>query len=202
VLTSIGEALGESRTSVEPASERAYRTTGTLSRPETIERLKDRLHDYNAHVREVSPDEIAVTIAQLLSERGSSSVAVPTDLSPAWLADVDADLHPDEPSLSTAALDAIDSTVSGCAVAIAETGTIVLDSGPTQGRRALSLVPDHLIVVVREDQVVEIVPEAVARLRPSAAQTWISGPSATSDIELERVEGVHGPRHLDVILVR
>ena len=110
-------------------------------------------------------------------------------------------VYRDEPALTIKQLDAIDSTISGCAVAIAETGTIVLDSGPTQGRRALSLVPDHLIIVVREDQVVEIVPEAIARVQSDTAQTWISGPSATSDIELERVEGVHGPRRLDVVLL-
>ena len=99
-------------------------------------------------------------------------------------------------------LDRLDATVTGCAVAIAGTGTVVLDGGPTQGRRALSLVPDHLVVVVLSEQLVGGVPDAVARLRPSAPQTWLSGPSATSDIELNRVEGVHGPRRLDVIFVR
>jgi L-lactate dehydrogenase complex protein LldG len=84
---------------------------------------------------------------------------------------------------------------------MARTGTIVLDSGPHQGRRALSLIPDHLIVVIMDDQIVDLVPEGIARLRADATQTWISGPSATSDIELERVEGVHGPRTLDVILI-
>jgi L-lactate dehydrogenase complex protein LldG len=202
VLGSIGVALGESRIGEAPSGERRYRTRGSLSTDEKIERLKERLLDYHAHVSEVSPDEIAERIAALLSERGSSSVAIATDFPLSWLSGTAGSVYRDEPVLTTGQLDAVDSTISGCAVAIAETGTIVLDSGPTQGRRALSLVPDHLIVVVREDQVVEIVPEAIARLRPDAAQTWISGPSATSDIELERVEGVHGPRTLDVILVR
>jgi L-lactate dehydrogenase complex protein LldF len=202
VLTSIVHALGRDRRVDVLGNRREYRTTGSLSTEQKIEKLIDRLSDYNARVVQVPAKKVADTIAAMLRERGSSSVAVPTDLPPSWLSRTPVDVHYDGPLLSTAQLDAIDATISGCAVAIAETGTIVLDSGAAQGRRALSLVPDHLVVVVREDQVVEIVPEAIALLRPDAAQTWISGPSATSDIELERVEGVHGPRRLDVVLVR
>ena len=104
--------------------------------------------------------------------------------------------------LTASQLDEVSSVISACAIAIAETGTIVLDGGPGQGRRMVTLVPDHHICVIRvPDQVVASVPQALPRLDPTRPQTWISGPSATSDIELDRVEGVHGPRTLDVILV-
>jgi iron-sulfur cluster protein len=202
VLASINTALGETRTGISLSRERHYRTHGNMSPNEKITLLQDRLVDYRANVTEATESEIASRVNELLRQRGSSSVVVANDFPSEWLSGATVAVHTDNPTLSTAQLDAIDSSISGCSVAIAETGTIVLDSGPLQGRRALSLVPDHLVVIIREDQVVELVPEAIARLRPDAAQTWISGPSATSDIELERIEGVHGPRTLDVILVR
>jgi L-lactate dehydrogenase complex protein LldG len=129
-------------------------------------------------------------------------VVSPTDLPESWVYGLDVSLTVDDPPLTTTQLDNTDAAITGCAIAISESGTIVLDAGARQGRRTLSLLPDHLIVVINEDQIVERVPEGVARLNASSAQTWISGPSATSDIELERVEGVHGPRTLDVVIVR
>lgn len=109
--------------------------------------------------------------------------------------------HGDSPPLSLEQLDTADSVLTGSAVAVADIGTLVLDAHPDQGRRALTLVPDHHICVVHANQVVGLVPEALPRLEPNRPLTWISGPSATSDIDLDRVEGVHGPRTLDVILV-
>jgi L-lactate dehydrogenase complex protein LldG len=125
---------------------------------------------------------------------------IPADLPPAWLASFTGTPVVDE-GLTMDELDGVDAVLTGCAVAIAETGTIVLDAGPAQGRRAITLVPDRHIVVVRPEQIVGRVPEALPRLAATRPQTWISGPSATSDIELNRVEGVHGPRTLDVVLL-
>lgn len=127
---------------------------------------------------------------------------VPDGLPPQWLSGVTSVRVGDTPRSTAAELDRVDSVVTGCALAIAETGTIVLDAGPGQGRRRITLVPDHHICVVRvPDQVVASVPQAMSRLDPRRPLTWISGPSATSDIELDRVEGVHGPRTLEVILL-
>lgn len=148
--------------------------------------------------------EIADAVAGALS--GAARVVVPPGLPPAWLGDLDGiDVLTDDGALSPYDLDQVDAVVTGAAVGIAITGTIVLDHGPDQGRRALSLVPDLHICVVHESQLVGDVPESIAPLRASVEAgrplTWISGPSATSDIELERVEGVHGPRTLHVLLV-
>jgi L-lactate dehydrogenase complex protein LldG len=180
---------------------REYRLTGNLDARGRRDLLRDRLVDYRAHVTQCSEDALSKTIDTLLTSHGSHSVAVPADLPAHWTTNVSIDLHYDAPILSVHDLDGIESTISGCAVVVAQTGTIILDSGVHQGRRALSLVPDHLIVVIFDDQIVEVLPEAIARLAANSTQTWISGPSATSDIELERIEGVHGPRTLDVVVV-
>jgi L-lactate dehydrogenase complex protein LldG len=169
------------------------------------ELLAENLADYRARVHRCAPAQLPETIARLLSAHGSRRVAVPVDLPAAWLAEAEAagvSQVPDSGGLSAADLDAVDSVVTGCALAIAETGTIVLDAGVAQGRRVLTLVPDHHVCVVHApEQIVASVPLALPRLDPARPQTWISGPSATSDIELDRVEGVHGPRLLDVVLV-
>jgi L-lactate dehydrogenase complex protein LldG len=196
-----------------------------------LDLLVDRLEDYKAHVHRTTPAEIPVLLAQLIDERsaerqtvgtpgyrspdvlpttpgarGRGSVVVPDGLDPGWVgrpADVDVHTDSHDAPLSAAELDEVDVVVTAARVAVAETGTIVLDGEPDQGRRAISLVPDVHVCVVRTDQVVQTVPEAVRLLGadPGRPLTWISGPSATSDIELERVEGVHGPRTLHVVLV-
>lgn len=154
--------------------------------------------DYRARVFRIDENDIAETVKALA---GAGPVAIPDDLPPGWVAGVEAlPDHPDH-QLSTDQLEAAAAVVTGCAVAIAATGTIVLDGGATQGRRALTLVPDHHICVVATGQIVDTVPQGFATLNPLRPLTFISGPSATSDIELERVEGVHGPRTLDVLIV-
>ena len=170
-------------------SEKSFPVTEEVSSgpAETLELFAENVADYRAQVLRVEPGGIADAIANALREHGCGSVVVP-----------------DSPSLTSADLDGIDGVVTASAIGIATTGTIVLDHREDQGRRAITLVPDTHICVIRADQVVHDVPESVRRLRPQAGDarplTWISGPSATSDIELERVEGVHGPRTLVVVL--
>ncbi|MFL5792857.1 MAG: lactate utilization protein C [Actinomycetes bacterium] len=204
------EILGRIRTAVAdgaapPPVARDYRTAETLrdlGADELLELLVDRLVDYRALVRRSTTSMVAASVLAALTERGARRVAVPDGILPAGLDRLEPgiELVGDDPPLDAAQLDGLDGVLTGCAVAIAETGTIVLDGGPGQGRRILSLVPDYHLVVVTAAQVVAGVPEALARLDPTRPQTWISGPSATSDIELDRVEGVHGPRTLEVIL--
>jgi L-lactate dehydrogenase complex protein LldG len=170
-----------------------------------LDLLASRLTDYRALVRLATPETLADEVSAALSGRGARTVVVPPGLGvplPSFVT-VTVDDGPAGDMLSAADLDTFDAVVTRAAVGIAETGTIVLDGAPDQGRRAISLVPDYHLCILSSDQVVHLVPEAVARLAGSAGRplTWISGPSATSDIELERVEGVHGPRTLEVILV-
>jgi len=172
---------------------RDYRHTGTLD----LDQLVQRLTDYRAHVHRVAEAAVADTIAGILPPGGT--VVVPPGLPQAWLPPT-VTAVPDD-GLDNARIGAADAVVTAAAVAIAQTGTVVLDGSPDQGRRVLSLLPDRHICVVRADQVVATVPEALARLTPHRPLTWISGPSATSDIELIRVEGVHGPRLLHVLLL-
>ncbi|MFF8828350.1 lactate utilization protein C [Streptomyces sp. NPDC015131] len=202
--------LGRVRAAVSGAPDapepvRDYRVSHSPGDPGALLDLLDRnLTEYRARVHRAAEGELPSLIARLLAERGAASVVVPPGLPGAWLADTAAELRHDAPGrpLSPYALDGTDAVVTGCALAIAETGTIVLDGSAGQGRRALTLVPDlHVCVVRAPGQVVASVPLALPRLDPGRPLTWISGPSATSDIELDRVEGVHGPRTLDVVLV-
>ncbi|MFE0451286.1 lactate utilization protein C [Streptomyces sp. NPDC058914] len=196
-------AVPQDDTPYERAVPRDYaREHGDLGAEGTVDLLAENLADYRAIVHRCSPGDLAATIAGMLAARGARTVLVPPGLQPEWLAAADVEQVPDRADSTPHELDRIDSVVTACAVAVAETGTIVLDGGPDQGRRRITLVPDHHICVVRvPDQVVSSVPRALERLDPARPSTWISGPSATSDIELDRVEGVHGPRTLEVVLV-
>ncbi|MET7573712.1 LUD domain-containing protein [Streptomyces sp. NPDC005492] len=190
-------------TPYDQAVDRAYlREHGNRSVTETVDLLAENLADYRAIVHRCTEAELPATIAELLAGRGSRTVVVPPGLEPSWLAAAEVEQIADRAENTPHELDGVDSVVTACAVAAAETGTIVLDGGPDQGRRRITLVPDHHICVVRvPDQVVSSVPQALERLDPARPLTWISGPSATSDIELDRVEGVHGPRTLEVVVV-
>jgi L-lactate dehydrogenase complex protein LldG len=161
------------------------------SKPVSVDLFAERVADYRAVVERCTPDQLAERVAAAVEGR----VVVPAGLG-VEVADAIAD-----DDLTAAELDRIDTVVTEARVGIAETGTIVLDHGPGQGRRALTLVPDRHVCIVRADQVVSDVQDAVALLDPTRPLTWISGPSATSDIELDRVEGVHGPRNLHVLVV-
>jgi L-lactate dehydrogenase complex protein LldG len=193
VLARIRAALGPDRP--EPDVPRRYRRGGEAVQDVLLELLTQRLRDYQATVHTCAESELAGMVQSVLADAGR--VLVPPGLPPMWAPEtttVDSGLSPSE-------LDEYDTVVTGCAAACAETGTIVLDAGPDQGRRAITLIPDRHVCVVRADQVVATVPELLARLDAGRPLTFISGPSATSDIELQRVEGVHGPRTLRVILV-
>ncbi|MET8684733.1 LUD domain-containing protein [Streptomyces sp. NPDC004732] len=187
----------------EAAVERGYaREHGGRTVEETVDLLAENLADYRAIVHRCTEDEVSDLLMRLHAERGAETVLVPPGLPPHWLAAADPVRIHDRAVSTAHELDRVDSVITGCALAVAETGTIVLDGSPDQGRRRITLVPDHHICVVRvPDQVVASVPLALERLDPVRPLTWISGPSATSDIELDRVEGVHGPRTLEVVLM-
>lgn len=182
----------------------AYRRDLGLSPEPLLERFAGRLADYGVTVLHVAEAEIAATAAARLAARSIRTLLIPPDLPEAW--------RPSGPSFVLDAgqpprvLNEIEGVMAGCAVGIAESGTIVLDAGPGQGRRAVTLLPDYFLCVILTRQVVGLLPEAMPRLRPAIDAgrplTFVSGPSATADIELNRVQGVHGPRTLDVILAR
>jgi L-lactate dehydrogenase complex protein LldG len=170
---------------------------------DVVERFVERAADYRATVRRVDPADLPAAIATILTAHDVRRLVVPDGVPEGWLGMTGSgvDAVRDDPPLGYPELNAVDGVLTGCAVAIAETGTIVLDAAPDQGRRVLSLLPDLHVCVVTVDQIAGSVPEALARLEPTRPLTWISGPSATSDIELRRVEGVHGPRRLEIVVV-
>jgi L-lactate dehydrogenase complex protein LldG len=183
------------------AVERRYRREATRSREAVLELLEDRLRDYDARVVRVGHSEVAAGVGRMLGERKVRRMVAPVGLAAEWLPG-GVEFVVDE-GLAAVELDAVDGVMTGATLAIAETGTVVLQNVAGQGRRAVTLVPDYHLCVVRVEDVVETVPEAISRLQATAglATTFVSGPSATADIEMTRIKGVHGPRFLDVILV-
>jgi L-lactate dehydrogenase complex protein LldG len=199
VLTRIRDAL-EGAAARPPADLPDPRTPSHLSNQQSrIDRLVERVTEYRAHAEVVPAAGLSDAIRRRLDEAGAKRVAIAPDL-PEDLRAAVGDRAIIDSGLTPRELDEIDAAVTTCALAVADTGTIVLNSGPGQGRRALTLVPDHHICIVRADQIVASVAEAIDLLDPTRPTTLISGPSATSDIELSRVEGVHGPRHLAVLI--
>lgn len=199
VLARLRSALGDAPPA--PPAERRHRTTGEHppGSPVLLDLLAERLEEYRAVVHRAPAEGVAQAVAAALAAAGRPRVVVPDGLPADWLTEAHVEQVPDH-GLTALELDELDGIVTSAAVAIAETATVVLDGGPGQGRRAVTLVPDLHVCVVTAGQVVQTVPEAVARLDPARPLTWVSGPSATSDIELVRVEGVHGPRRLHVVL--
>lgn len=193
VLAAVRDALGPDRTPVAPV-DRAYRERDPLpAGADLLDLFVERVEDYRASVTRCAAADLAAAVAEALA--GAARVVVPDGLDLAVPGAV-----PDT-ALTATELDAVDAVVTRATLGVAETGTLVLTHGPGEGRRALSLVPDLHVCVLTEGAVVRGVVDAVAALDPLRPQTWVSGPSATSDIELDRVEGVHGPRTLHVILV-
>jgi L-lactate dehydrogenase complex protein LldG len=187
--------------------ERAYRTEDDGPREEIVERFAERVAEYEATVYRIREADLPRAIAEACQRRGVQRLVIPPGLPQEWIpGDIETLRDAARPRLTNEELDESDGILTGCSLGIAQTGTIVLDAGERQGRRALTLLPDYHLCVVREDQIVGLVPEAFAKLEEAVkgegrAITFISGPSATSDIELNRVEGVHGPRALEVLIV-
>jgi L-lactate dehydrogenase complex protein LldG len=188
---------------------RRYKREGTRRREVVLELLEDRLRDYDAGVVRCERGDVARSVAGMLTERGRRRLVVPAGFAREWLPsdfefviDQRADDGIDG-GIAATELDRLDGVLTGSTVAIAETGTVVLQNVAGQGRRAATLVPDYHLCLVRVEDVVETVPEAMDRLRATSglATTFVSGPSATADIEMTRIKGVHGPRYLDVILI-
>jgi len=181
--------------------DRAYIRTTSLNAEQKLDMLEERLIEYDTGVHRVTEATLPAVIAASIRERGAKRIIIPAGLPPAWLPPALSFTEADH--LSNLELDNYDGVVSGCTVAIALTGTIVLQNAPAQGPRKLSLIPDYHLCVVFAEQIVETVSEAFDRLAATATlpTTLISGPSATADIEMTRIKGVHGPRFLDVLIV-
>jgi len=211
VLRRIRTALRDVPQDEQPeqvAVERTYRHEDTSSRDEIIEQFIERVSDYKAIVHRVEEQDLPLVIAAACTEHFVRTLVVSSDMPLEWLpTDITILRDTQHQPLTNDQLERCDGVLTGCALGIAQTGTIVLDGGTLQGRRVLSLLPDYALCLIWEEQIVGLVPEAIARLNTENGTnrrpiTFVSGPSATSDIELSRVEGVHGPRTLEVFVVR
>ena len=202
ILRRIDAAIGPHDAAQAAAVPRRYRTTGELGTEAQVELFCERAADYDARVHRVAAAELDDALGSRCAELGARRLvaAAAAPGRPSGVA-----LEADDPPIAPAELDRLDGVLTGCATAIATTGTVVLDGSPKCGRRAITLVPDLHLCVVDASAIVETVPEAIAALAPAVAEgaplTFVSGPSATSDIELSRVDGVHGPRRLELFVV-
>lgn len=190
----------------EVVVERSYRLSETVDHETVIERFAERVAEYKVDVQRIEEAALADAIVVACVRHAIRRLVIPIDIPASWLP-VDVELLRDKNTLSNEQLDSSDGVLTGCALGIAQTGSIILDGGMHQGRRAITLLPDYHLCIIFEEQIVNLVPEAIASLREAVFSskkpiTFISGPSATSDIELNRVEGVHGPRTLNVLVVR
>jgi L-lactate dehydrogenase complex protein LldG len=197
VLSARDDILARVRAAIQPQAPSAQIPRGYLTTTDDdLDVFLDRLADYDATTHVIEESELEATIRAILAGR---RIVAPAGIPDSWLAGLDA--LSDDPPLTPDQLDSTDGVLTTCALAIAQTGTIILDGGPGMGRRALTLLPDYHLCVVDYNQIVSSVPDAIANLtRPSRPLTFISGPSATVDIEMTRVRGVHGPRHLEVLV--
>lgn len=184
---------------LQEAIPRGYDRDGTQDAVEALALFQERLRDYDARVFRVRRDEIAATAAEILLAGNRRRIVVPDGLPMAWRAD-GPEWIPDH-ALSVDALNAVDGVMTGATLGVAVSGSIVLQHGPAEGRRVLTLLPDYHLCVIEAAHVVETLPQAFARLDAARPTTFFSGPSATADIEMTRIKGVHGPRFLDVLLV-
>jgi L-lactate dehydrogenase complex protein LldG len=197
ILNRIREANAATSSSEYHAIERNYQQIATIDREAILRTFAERLHEYDAHVFEAKPDTLATTITEALKSHNQKSAIVADHFAQEYLPSGFSFQH--ESQSATEQMNTAEGAISGCEVAIAHTGTIIL-----RGARKLTLLPDRLLCIVHENQIVQTVPEAIARLEQFKAEplTFVSGPSATADIEMTRIRGVHGPRFLDVIVVR
>jgi len=201
VLERVRKALSADKSDAAPISV-SYRRTGALSVEDRLRLLEERLREYDARVFRCSEAALARQIADVLSGNAKQNMVHPAEVPSHWL-DPRITWTPDSGNLSYSEIEVFEGVLSGATVAVAESGSIILQHGPIEGRRALTLLPDYHLCVLFESQVVETLPECFERLKHSATRpiTFVSGPSATADIEMTRIKGVHGPRFLDVILV-